>query len=231
MRFLIISAFFIPSLLCICMASQAQHLQPKDFFERIDTASNAIILDVRTPEEFNGGHIKNALNIDYKNNNFSERADSLVKAKPVYIYCLSGGRSAKAASCLRSKGYTAYELDGGMLQWRAAGLPEEKPSLQSTGLTLDDYAAALKSHPNVLFDFYADWCGPCKRMEPYLNEIGNTEKSGIKVIRINVDENPKLAAQLKIDALPTLHYYKNSNLRWGYIGYLSKKALLKKLKD
>ncbi len=228
----IICNLSIAFLLISCEQLPAQQLSAKQFSDAIDTAKNMIILDVRTPSEFSDGHIKNAVNIDFRNADFGQSTDVIDKSKAIYIYCLTGVRSSKAASQLRSSGYTVYELNGGMLKWRALDLPEQKPAMSnSQGMTLDDYALIIKSHPKVLIDFYAEWCGPCKLMEPYIKEIGNTEKTGIKVVRVDVDKNPELAAALKIDALPVLHYYKNADMKWGYVGYLSKKALLNKLKD
>lgn len=215
-----------------CNPSTAQNISAKDFAQHIDTAKNAVILDVRTPAEFNGGYIKKAVNIDFRNSDFKTRTESIDKNKPIYIYCLSGGRSAKAASQLRSQGFTVYELNGGMLKWRANGLPEENPtSNNSHGMTLDDYARMIKSDKKVLIDFYAEWCAPCKLMEPYILELQNSKTEGVKVVRIDVDKNPQLATELKIEALPVVHFYKDGDMQWGYVGYLSKRALMKKMRD
>ncbi len=229
---LYILACFVYFFLVGCTHAAAQTLSAQEFARQIDTASNAVILDVRTASEFNEGHIKDAVNIDFRNSDFKNRTDSLSKNKPVYIYCLSGGRSAKAASQLRSQGFDVYELNGGMLKWRADNLPEEKPFLnKSSGMTLNDYAHIIKSDQKVLIDFYAEWCAPCKLMEPYILDLQQSGKNGLKVVRIDVDKNPQLARELKIDALPVLHFYKAGDIKWGYVGYLSKKALMKKMRD
>ncbi|MCH5600292.1 thioredoxin family protein [Niabella ginsengisoli] len=81
----------------------------------------------------------------------------------------------------------------------------------------------------VLIDFYAEWCGPCKKMEPYLKEIAVDMKDRVKVIRLDVDANQQLAKELNIEELPILHLYKNKELVWSNKGYIGKEEVLKKL--
>jgi len=78
------------------------------------------LVDVRTAREYRSGHLGNAINIDfYKSKHFIESFERLNKDKPVYIYCRSGARSAKAAHQLISMGFKKiYDLEGGILNWR-----------------------------------------------------------------------------------------------------------------
>ncbi len=78
------------------------------------------LVDVRTPREYRSGHLGNARNIDYhKSKQFVEGFEVLDKEKPVYIYCRSGARSAKAARKLIDMGFKKiYDLKGGILNWR-----------------------------------------------------------------------------------------------------------------
>ena len=212
------------------MQGNGQNLSVQEFSQKINSEPNALLIDVRTPSEFNDGHIKNALNIDFKRSDFNVRTESISKNQTLYLYCLSGGRSAKAASQLRSQGFTVYELKGGMLKWRAGGLAEEKPGLtKNSEMNLNDYVQMTRSDSEVLIDFYAEWCGPCKLMEPYILELQKSNNTGMKVVRIDVDKNPQLASELKIDALPVVHFYKDGDMKFGYVGYLSKKALMRKI--
>jgi rhodanese-related sulfurtransferase len=88
-----------------------------DFKVKIDN-NNLQLVDVRTPEEFNEGHIKNAGNIDFYESDFLTQMNKLDKNKPLYIYCRSGGRSGKAAIQLKEQGFTeVYDLQGGILDW------------------------------------------------------------------------------------------------------------------
>ena len=76
------------------------------------------LIDVRTTNEFNRGHIKNAVNINYYDGNFYEQMSKLDKNKELYIYCRSGNRSGRAAAKLKEQGFTKiYDLQGGILNW------------------------------------------------------------------------------------------------------------------
>ena len=77
------------------------------------------LVDVRTPSEYNEGHVPNAKNIDFWGENFDAKIDELDKTKPIIVYCKSGGRSAKCASKLAAKGFEKiYDLKGGFSQWK-----------------------------------------------------------------------------------------------------------------
>ena len=93
----------------------------KEFSTEIKSADSPQILDVRTPQEFNEQHIANATNIDWNGNSFETQAKQLDKNKTVYVYCKSGGRSAKASSKLAEMGFKdIVELDGGITKWNEA---------------------------------------------------------------------------------------------------------------
>lgn len=77
------------------------------------------LVDVRTPEEFEAGHIENALNIDFFSEQFNANFEKLDKDKPVYIYCKSGNRSGQAAIKLEELGFKKiYDLKGGFLNYQ-----------------------------------------------------------------------------------------------------------------
>lgn len=111
-------------LLLLTTSAIAQHKEPVNVkqFRKGIKKEHPVILDVRRPEEYAEGHIKNALNIDWKNpDEFATKAAQLDKSKPVYLYCRSGVRSAKAADWLRSNGFTqVVELEGGIKAWTEA---------------------------------------------------------------------------------------------------------------
>ena len=79
------------------------------------------LVDVRTPEEFKENHLPTAINIDWRGEGFSEKAQKLDKARPVLVYCRSGRRSAEAAATLDGIGFKTYNMKGGILAWTAAG--------------------------------------------------------------------------------------------------------------
>jgi thioredoxin len=143
------------------------------------------------------------------------------------VYCLGGGRSAEAASLMRSEGFTkVVELEGGMMKWRTDGLKEVATSVKSAGMSMSDFNKLMTSDKKVFVDFYAEWCAPCRKMKPALEEISAELKETIEVVRINVDENTELCKSLKIDALPVLHLYKDGKRTWEHKGYLDKQGML-----
>jgi thioredoxin len=204
-------------------------ITPKTFSEKIKVTPNAQILDVRTPEEFESQHIENAINVDWNGDNFEANANSFNKSQPVFVYCLSGGRSQKAASKLQELGFkTIYELDGGILKWNAEGL--SKPiSNQVIGMTIEAYQTLLKTDKLVLIDFYAEWCGSCKKMAPYLIKMEKEKADKVVIIRLDADKNKTLVADLKIDVLPTLLLYDKQKLKWKNTGFINETDLIKQL--
>jgi phage shock protein E len=86
----------------------------------------ALILDVRTLGEYNSGHVKGAINIDVMAHDFSPKAEKLDKAKKVYLYCRSGGRSSNATSILKGMGFGNATNIGGIDGLADAGFPIEQ---------------------------------------------------------------------------------------------------------
>ena len=88
-------------------------------FEKLTNAGKGTTLDVRTPKEYVEGHLKGSINMNYFDKDFKDQLGKLEKAKPVYVYCHSGGRSSKAMSIMKSQGFTAvYNLTGGYAGWK-----------------------------------------------------------------------------------------------------------------
>lgn len=219
-----------------CSNGQSQNsemntnLSAGEFAEKISRMPDAPLIDVRTPGEFIKGHLDNAVNIDWNGNTFDNHVALLDKNQPVMIYCLSGNRSASAAGKLRAKGFTkVYELRGGIMKWNAAGLPVTGSKNKNTGMSVPDFERLLETEKLVLVDFYADWCLPCKKMKPYLEEISKEMADQVEVVRINVDENSGLYKELKIDAIPVLQIYKNKKLTWSNQGFITKERVVAQL--
>ena len=196
------------------------------FAERLSELDEFQLLDVRTPEEFAKGHIEGAQNIDWNNPRFAQQVRVLDKDKPIFVYCLSGGRSAKAVAVLEKAGFNEiYELAGGMMGWRSNKFPERLENAMDTGITLQQYQNLLKSDKLVLVDFYADWCGPCMKMQPFLERIAYEMEDQLVIIRLDVDTNPALCSELGVVALPHLKLYRNSHMIWEHLGFIEEQEL------
>ncbi|WP_346236218.1 thioredoxin domain-containing protein [Niabella insulamsoli] len=206
-------------------------LEASAFRNELMKTPDAVLLDVRTPGEFEQGHLPDAINYDWNGKDFQARVEQLDPSKPMFVYCLSGGRSAEAAKSLRAKGFkNVYELKGGIMKWRGLQLPETKASADSAGaFSKSTFDAMLEANTLVLVDFYAPWCQPCKKMELYLKEIKEEQKETLHLIRLNVDEHQQLCKELKVDTLPVLQLYKNKKLIWEHEGYIEKDEVLKQL--
>ena len=97
-----------------------------DFQKKMSTLKDVQLVDVRTPEEYREGHIKNSLNINVQGSSFEAEVAKLDKKKPVMVYCRSGGRSASAQRMLIDMGFAeVINLDGGIRGWQSAGKPVE----------------------------------------------------------------------------------------------------------
>ncbi|MCD6594411.1 thioredoxin [bacterium] len=88
----------------------------------------------------------------------------------------------------------------------------------------------LKSGIPVLIDFYADWCAPCKMMEPAVEAFADAYIQKVSVFKLNVDENPMIAAQFHIMSIPTMLVFKNGKPVTSIIGAVSLKKLVEKMK-
>ncbi len=98
-----------------------------------------------------------------------------------------------------------------------------KNILTVTSSTFDEIV--LNAPQPVLVDFWADWCGPCKMLSPVLDEIAAQNAGKVAVAKVNVDENPDLAARCQIQSIPTLLYFSAGELRDRTAGVLSRKAI------
>jgi len=92
-------------------------LYSTEFQEKLSGNANAIILDVRTPGEFQSGKIPGAINMDIMSPSFSGAIDSLDKHKIYFVYCRSGARSGQACAMMAGRGYEVFNLAGGIISW------------------------------------------------------------------------------------------------------------------
>jgi thioredoxin len=226
----VLYSFLVIGLLFSCGPKEGQQdLIASEFQTAMSAESDAQILDVRTIDEFQNGHIEGATNADVNSAAFQQIASGLDKDKTVFVYCLSGARSASAAGMLKEMGFKSIvNLTGGMLAWRSANLPvatgEAKPAL-SAGLTEATFAEKIKGKPMVIIDYNATWCGPCKKLSPILKEWVKAQNGKVELIEIDVDENQELAKAKNIESIPYLEMYKNGVKTWTSVGLIGKEEL------
>ena len=232
MKFLnsFVSTLLFSVIIFSCTAQTKTSLTADEFEKEITTKENIQILDVRTPGEFFSGHIKNALQADWNDmKEFELRLAFIDKNKPVYVYCLAGGRSAAAADKMRKMGFAnVYELTGGTNAWRAANKPLEGKTTEKQ-MTIEELNATITGSKTVLVDFGATWCPPCKQMEPVLKSL--TANNIGKFIVLNVDggRDQDILQAYKVTALPVFIVFKDGKQVWRKDGIATEKELAAQL--
>ncbi|WP_316839397.1 thioredoxin domain-containing protein [Pedobacter gandavensis] len=213
--------------------SNSKTIPAVEFQNQLKTNSKAVILDVRTPEEFNTGHLEQAKNLNIYDQSFKAQISELDKTQPIYVYCKGGGRSANAVKQMQELGFTKiYELKGGIMAWEQNGLPLNNIEKPKTDLfTSTDFDKMLKANKNVLVDFYAEWCLPCKQMEPILSKLKSQFQGKVAIERVNVDEAKSLSKSIKIEGLPVVAIYRNGIEIKRVTGFQSEQDLLKLLQE
>jgi thioredoxin 1 len=89
----------------------------------------------------------------------------------------------------------------------------------------------LQSTPPVLVDFWADWCGPCKAIAPIVEELAREYEGRLKVMKLDVDENPRTASTYKVQSIPTLLVFKDGKLAERIVGAMPKQVIVDKLQS
>jgi thioredoxin 1 len=90
-------------------------------------------------------------------------------------------------------------------------------------------AEVIKSDKPVLVDFWAPWCGPCRAVAPVLAEIASERESQLKIVKINIDDNPRYAMQLGVMSIPTMVVYKDGNPVDKFVGAFPKRGILERV--
>src|SRR5690349_4286238 len=87
----------------------------------------------------------------------------------------------------------------------------------------------LESQTPVLVDFWAEWCGPCRMIAPVLDQISAEHGDKLKIVKLNVDENPQIASDFQVFSIPTMIVFKGGQPAARLVGYMPKQALMNKL--
>jgi phage shock protein E len=114
------------ALICV-RAADPKNISVEDAAKLLKTDTNIVVLDVRTPKEFEAGHIKGATNINFQDKEFADRIAKLDKSKTYLVHCAAGGRSAKACEQIKTLNLkSVLHMNQGFNKWKEAGEPIEK---------------------------------------------------------------------------------------------------------
>lgn len=200
------------------------------FEKELKTKGTVQLLDVRTLEEYNAGHIKNCILGDINDPKSYEKAVTVLdKTKPVYVYCLSGGRSHRAAQDLLTRGFTTiYELDGGINAWRRSTLPEEK-STNSVQADVKKFKALVTPEGTNLICVQSKYCGPCVKMKPVIESLV-AEFPKVNVIKVDGGVDQLIMKELNVTEIPAFIVIKNGKETFRKTGIVDKAQLAGALK-
>ena len=121
LKYILVVAFSIIFSCSLINSESINQMNSDELIEFIEL-NDAVLVDVRTEDEYNSGYIENSLNIDYFSNDFSLNADKLDKSTPIILYCRSGKRSSMSANKISKLGFKEiYNLEGGILEWIEEG--------------------------------------------------------------------------------------------------------------
>jgi thioredoxin len=234
----LVQIFFMQTIItaiafAICVASctaQTKNVLTANEFDAAVNKDSIQILDVRTPGEYASGHIKNTLLANWNDAaEFERRIGFIDKKKPVYVYCLAGGRSAAAAAKMRSMGFeNVYELKGGINAWKAADKKLEGVST-GTQMSIDTFNGALASAKVVLVDFGAEWCPPCKKMEPVLAQLQKKYADKFTLLKVDGGKDETVLKAYSVTALPVFIIFKNGKQVWRKEGMATEEEIAAQL--
>lgn len=223
-------SIFISFIIISCNAQTKTSLSAEEFEKAISSNDSVQVLDVRTAGEYNSGHIANSLLADWNDPaEFNRRTGFIDKNKPVYVYCLAGGRSAAAAAQLRKAGFeNVYELKGGTNAWNAANKPlEGKPAVKQ--MSLESFNKSINASKTVLVDFGAEWCPPCKKMEPVLKSLQTNQEGKFTLLKVDGGNDQEILQKFKVTALPVFLIFKDGKEVWRRDGIATEKEIADQL--
>ena len=221
---------------CSSESIEAQAIQDINAveFNKLINTEQGIILDVRTLDEVNAGHIEDATNINFYASDFTTKLNLIRKDVPIYVYCRSGGRSAKVVLKMQELGFEkVYNLLGGFSEWESNNfkvvLSEDKIVEKQKSISVSEFSEMIQSNDFVLVNFSTQWCVPCRKMRPIIEEI-KEENKNIKVVFVDADINQDLLKHYTVKGVPVFIVYKNGIENFRHVGIIDKLELLNKIK-
>ena len=125
--------------------------------------------------------------------------------------------------------YTLYACQGKGSETHEDGVeirePKEQPTA-TTGIPIKDFDKLITGNKLVMVDFYAVWCGPCKRMAPFVEQVKEEKKDVVTVLSIDAEAQPEISSRYNLEGYPTLIFFKKGQIVANAIGYHDKNQIL-----
>ena len=226
-RYLLLFVMVLSS--CKSRAQEKLSISVAEFEAKWQSGSYQV-LDVRTAGEYKMAHFKDALQADWLNKQqFEERTKHLDKSKPLLVYCTSGVRSEQAAKWLLKQGFdSVFNLKGGTTAWQLEG-----KQLEANAVAEQMYFHTFQQKINVpdfvLVDVGAEWCPPCKKMEPVMAQLQNDMGNRYKLVKVDGGTDIEVMKAIKVAVLPTFIVYKNGKEIWRKEGIVDLATFKSKL--
>ncbi|MBT4345418.1 MAG: hypothetical protein HOD68_05040 [Flavobacteriales bacterium] len=218
--------------------------QNKDIIRNVDAIrfnqliyqkEEGIIIDVRTSEEFQSGHLKDATNIDYYSDDFSNKINLVQRDVPIYLYCRSGGRSSSTAKKMLKLGFKeVYNLNDGISSWISEELSIVKSESEllnkktNHAVTKLDIENFLINNQFSLLYISTQWCVPCKKLKPIIDDLQSDFKD-VNILNIDADINKSEIIDFNVTSVPVIILFKNNIEIFRNIGFISKESLYNQL--
>ena len=211
-------------------AQTGSALNANEFEKGIGNKDSIQLLDVRTAAEYKAGHIKDALLADWKDEaEFTRRIGFIDKKRPVYVYCLGGSRSAEAAAKMLAMGYqSVYELNGGINAWKKDNKAIEGMS-PGKQMSISELNTAINASKFTLVDFGAEWCPPCKNMEPVLKSLQANHPNQFALVKVDGGRDEDILKQYNVTSLPVFILFKDGKQVWRKDGVAEEKEIARLL--
>jgi len=225
-RLVLIFVFLVAMLQSCGQTTEVKHLTALKFQELI-ADSTGILLDVRTIQEFNNGHLKGAGQLNFYERDFGNRLLMLPKDEPIFLYCNTGYRSGIAARFLVQQGYSrVYNMQRGIMEWNYNRLPIERTpgavANMENSYTREQLITIINSDSLVFIDFYAPWCAPCQRMMPMIDSLISEYSGQVHMLKINADASKDLMREMHITGVPYFVFFHRGKVVFHKGGMISR---------
>jgi len=214
--------------------------------DELQNNPKTVLLDVRTPEEFDAEHIEGAILIDYYAEDFLDKISQLDPTNIYLIYCRTGNRSGRTLGLMRYLGFEeAYNMDEGIVKWNEEGRativnenapppPTDEGEGDGSIVYVDDdnfKDEVFDEDGYVFVKFHMPKCPPCKKLQPIYKELAKDYGDALKFADYDVTKQMKTFKDLDLKYTPTVLLFKDGKVLEKLVGQITRDPYIKILRD